>query len=182
MSLLRKARRNTLKTILFWACLLIPASAFLYTTNAHVRGLEKEMEDTQRAIAQEKESLRVLHAEWAYLNNPERLAAEAKKHLDGAEETKAAQILSLPTLGTKLAMRGGPASPSDATGMVTIANAANAQPGVLAKSIAYDGSALAALHNNEDSRIPAAASWSPKMVSALGFAPSPLPLKSNSTP
>jgi len=42
-----------------------------------VQGLQRDIAHYDREIEQEKEKIRVLNAEWAYLNNPERLEALA---------------------------------------------------------------------------------------------------------
>ncbi|MBI3418996.1 MAG: hypothetical protein HY053_02540 [Proteobacteria bacterium] len=170
--LLHPKRRNTLKTILLWAFLMIPASAFLYSTNAAVRALENEMDATAGKVAQEKESLRVLRAEWAYLNSPQRLAAEAKQHLSGTQVAEASQVLPMQSLGTRLAMRDDAPDVADAgSGSVRIAFAPGTPAEILAKPIAYDGSPLAALHRGRDT-IPAAATWTQKLAGTLGFTPS----------
>lgn len=167
--LLHAKRRNTLKTILLWAFLMIPASAFLYSTNTEVRALENAIDATARNVAQEKESLRVLRAEWAYLNSPQRLSGEAKHYLSGTQVMGAAQVLPMHTLATKLVMRDDATTVAEAaSGSVQIAYAPTAATAALAKPIAYDGSPLAGLPRAQE-KIPAAASWSQKLVSTLGF-------------
>lgn len=179
MSLLRKARRGTFRTLMFWGCLMIPASAFLYSTNAHVRALENDIEATDNSVAQEKESLRVLRAEWAYLNSPERLAAETKHYLSNTQVASAKQVLPMQNLTAKVAMRE--TQPED-NGVMQIAGAPASSSAMLAKPISYDGGLLAALHRDEQAKIPASASWTQKMVSALGFSSSLPSLKSRSVP
>lgn len=49
----------------------------VYTAKAHERALQQLNAD----IAKETESIRVLRAEWSFLNQPERLQALARKHL-----------------------------------------------------------------------------------------------------
>jgi hypothetical protein len=170
MSLLRSQRRNTLKTILIWACLMIPASAFLYSTNNTARAVENEMNLTKRLMSEEKEALRVLRAEWAYLNNPQRLAAQTKQHFSGVKAMAASQVVPMKTLTTKVAMRvDAPGTEIFDNGMMRIAGPATHASPLLAKSIVYDQSLLAALHREEPTKIPSAASWTQKMVSALGL-------------
>ena len=51
----------------------------------------------RRSIAKEAEAIRVLKAEWSYLNQPERLQALARRHLT-LGPTAAAQIVVLANL------------------------------------------------------------------------------------
>jgi hypothetical protein len=170
MSLLRSQRRNTLKTILIWACLMVPASAFLYSTNNTARAVENEMNITERRMAEEKEALRVLRAEWAYLNNPQRLAAQTKQHFADAKAMAASQVVPMKKLTTKVAkLDETPADETFNNGMMRIAGSPKHAAPLLAKSIVYDHSLLVALHRDEPAKLPSAASWTQKVVSALGF-------------
>ena len=56
--------------------LIISAAALMHISGS-VQQLERDIVHYERAIDQEKEKIRVLKAEWAYLNNPERLEALA---------------------------------------------------------------------------------------------------------
>lgn len=159
MSLLRH-RRSILKKILLWTCLLIPASAFLYSTNGHVRGLEKRLEAATAQIVAEKESLRVLRAEWAFLNSPRRLAAASEKYLDESGAPAAAQVVALNLLPSKLAPRG---EARTAAGRLTIEPGAQAGP-VLARPVSFSATGLSALHRDKAARLPASAGWSKKLA------------------
>jgi hypothetical protein len=67
----------------FLAFLLVVAcGGMLMHTSQKVQRAEKELVRTQRALAHEKEAIRVLRAEWAYLNRPERLELLAAQYLD----------------------------------------------------------------------------------------------------
>jgi hypothetical protein len=178
MSLLRSQRRNTLKTILIWACLMIPASAFLYSTNNTARAVESDMNITERRIAEEKEALRVLRAEWAYLNSPQRLSAQTKQHFTNVKAMTAAQVLPMKKLTSKVAMRDEAPAEEFTNGMVRFAGPTNTNSPLLAKSIVFDHSPLATMHRNE-AKLPSAASWTQKVVSVLGFGS---PSKSRTTP
>jgi cell division protein FtsL len=46
----------------------------------HVQQAEKRIDHLQAKIETEKENLRVLHAEWTFLNSPERLEKVARQH------------------------------------------------------------------------------------------------------
>jgi hypothetical protein len=169
MSLLRKTRRSTLKAILVWACLMIPASAFLYSTNGQVRALENEIETTQANVVHEKESLRVLRAEWAYLNNPQRLATASKQYLASSQVVAAVQVVPIERLSTKLAMRDTSSRVAD-NGSLMIDTSVKA-PAILAKPIAFDPSVLATMHRDKKATIAASATWSQKVVSAFSILP-----------
>ena len=63
--------------------LLAAALGFgLYRLAYEVQVLEAELARTERAIQHEREATHVLQAEWSYLNEPGRLSALAKKHLN----------------------------------------------------------------------------------------------------
>lgn len=160
---------------------MIPASAFLYSTNAQVRAMENNMEATARDVAAEKESLRVLRAEWAYLNNPQRLSAATKHFLVGSQVVAANQVLPMNRVLTKIATREEAAKIAEAkNGTLTIASSAKA-PAMLAKPISFDTGLLSTFHKEEKAKLPAAATWSQKMVSAVGTTSSLQP-KGRSTP
>ncbi len=52
---------------------LILSATMLMRVSQNVQRLEKDIVRYDREIAKEKDKIRVLKAEWAYLNNPERL-------------------------------------------------------------------------------------------------------------
>ena len=71
---------------------LVAVLAFgLFALKYEVRGLEAELERLEREALTEQEAIRVLGAEWSYLNRPERLQALAERHLALAA-VSAAQI------------------------------------------------------------------------------------------
>lgn len=53
----------------------------LYNLTYEVQRLETELRRTNKAMLAESDAIRVLQAEWSYLNEPGRLSALAKKHL-----------------------------------------------------------------------------------------------------
>ena len=62
---------------------LIGAMAFgLFQLKCAVQAREDELTRLNRALIASEEAIHVLHAEWSYLNRPERLAALAARHLD----------------------------------------------------------------------------------------------------
>jgi hypothetical protein len=54
----------------------------LFQIKSRVQELSKELSEIDSQIKEEREFINILNAEWAYLNNPERLARLASKHLD----------------------------------------------------------------------------------------------------
>ncbi len=63
---------------------LAGAAAGLYQLKHPVAALEAEETRLAHALAAERQALHVLASEWAYLNEPERLAGIAARHLDVA--------------------------------------------------------------------------------------------------
>ncbi|MFN0043628.1 MAG: hypothetical protein ACKVSF_10515 [Alphaproteobacteria bacterium] len=53
----------------------------LYNLTYEVQRLETELQRTNKATLAESDTIRVLQAEWSYLNEPGRLSTLAKKHL-----------------------------------------------------------------------------------------------------
>ena len=54
----------------------------LYQLKYEVVRLEERKSVYDRSIAEEREAIQVLNAEWSYLNRPQRLDELAKRHLD----------------------------------------------------------------------------------------------------
>ena len=80
----------------------------LYTGVYRVKAQEHELGDLKTEIAREGEAIRVLKAEWTYLNQPDRLQALARRHLALAP-TGASQITVLASLPLKPAVTTKPA-------------------------------------------------------------------------
>ena len=79
--------------------LLAGAAVGLYPLKHRVADLEAEADALARGIADDRQAIRVLEAEWAYLNAPGRLAGLAARHLDLAPVDAAATVAldGLPT-------------------------------------------------------------------------------------
>lgn len=69
-----------LNTIICFVCFAIAAYA-LYMVKFSVQNLQRDVAQTSAQLAQEKESLHLLNAEWAYLNRPDRLRRLSDSHL-----------------------------------------------------------------------------------------------------
>ena len=65
---------------LIWTVLVAAAAGFLFYTSHQAQDLEAELEASHRAVIAEREAIRILHAEWAYLNEPGRLRALARQY------------------------------------------------------------------------------------------------------
>jgi hypothetical protein len=63
-----------------WAVLVAAAAGFLFYTSHQAQELDAELEARHRAVIAEREAIRILHAEWAYLNEPGRLRELARRH------------------------------------------------------------------------------------------------------
>ena len=75
--------------------LLIVLAAGLYRLKYEVQALEAQHAALNRAILGEEEAIRVLKAEWSYLNHPRRLAELIEQHL----ELGSATVRQLATFG-----------------------------------------------------------------------------------
>lgn len=57
-------------------------SVGLFFLKYEVHGLEAEIIDLRRTMAADRQALHVLKAEWAHLNDPQRLKGLVQRHLD----------------------------------------------------------------------------------------------------
>lgn len=109
----------------FWFALAVAAGTALFHTSQDVQDILDETARIEQATSEEKESLRVLKAEWAYLNQPERLERLAAEHLELAPMT-GSQLASLDRVPEK---NSGPALVAETK---KPGSAAAAQPASLA--------------------------------------------------
>ena len=63
------------------ALLVVGLVTGLYHLKQEVQGLEHRLASVKAAIARDREAIRVLKAEWSYLNRPARLARLARRFL-----------------------------------------------------------------------------------------------------
>lgn len=68
--------------------LAILSGSLLFQTSQSVQRAEQDLSEAQNQVNTEKESLRILTAEWDYLNRPERLEKLTLQNLD-MDENKA---------------------------------------------------------------------------------------------
>lgn len=98
------------KSTLLWLALAAFCSAALFHTSQDVHDSREKLAGLSRAIAREEESLRVLQAEWSYLNQPRRLEKLAKQYLKLAPQ-KGAQFIRAEDIAARPAALPPPAAP-----------------------------------------------------------------------
>lgn len=67
--------------LVYMAC-FAALSMGLYLVKYTVQDVQRNVVELKADLGQEKESLHLLNAEWAYLNRPDRLQKLADRHLD----------------------------------------------------------------------------------------------------
>ena len=70
-------RTSFLASLLMLACTI----AFLFVMKYKVQNINKQIINLNSSIIREKETIHILHAEWAYLTQPNRISKLANKHL-----------------------------------------------------------------------------------------------------
>lgn len=93
--------------------MLLLVAFVLYNNVSQVEAQEYELKALGKAIAHEAEAIRVLKAEWSYLNQPERLQVMARRHLN-LGPTGAAQIVVLANLPERGSVEADPANSVEA--------------------------------------------------------------------
>ena len=71
---------NRISNIIVMMCIAIAAFG-LYLVKYTVQDVQRDVAVLESELENERESLHLLNAEWAYLNRPERLQALADSHL-----------------------------------------------------------------------------------------------------
>ncbi len=72
----------------------IAAGALLFWTSQNVQQSENALRSLQKSVKSEEQTIRVLHAEWDYLNRPDRLEELAARHLGVSLSSSAAFSVS----------------------------------------------------------------------------------------
>jgi cell division protein FtsL len=67
---------------LLWLALVALASVGTFQLKYRVQAQEQELTRLDRQIQHDRDDIQVLHAEWAHLNDPNRLTDLARRHLD----------------------------------------------------------------------------------------------------
>ena len=81
-------------TVIMWAALTVVVSVSLFLLKYQVQALEDQLQATYAQIERDKSAIRVLQAEWTYLNDPTRLRRLSEQHL-GFSAPAANQVLSM---------------------------------------------------------------------------------------
>jgi hypothetical protein len=63
----------SIKNIAVWGVLSMIAGSTVFTVSHKVDEVRRDLRRTEREIAKERENIRVLQAEWAWLSRPERI-------------------------------------------------------------------------------------------------------------
>ncbi len=91
-------RKISLRTLLIFSVAALSGGLLFYTSQ-NVQRAEGELREVRRVVLKEQEAMRVLRAEWAFLNSPARLEGLAAEYLSlrppGAGHI-AAEVSSLP--------------------------------------------------------------------------------------
>jgi cell division protein FtsL len=81
--------------------LAVAAGIGLFYAKHRVQALEEELTGLQQRILADREAIHVLKAEWSFLNDPERLADLARRHLEMAP-VAGAQLATIADVPEKL--------------------------------------------------------------------------------
>lgn len=103
--------------VLMWVWLIAGAAGVLFHVSYDVTSLEDDLSALNRDIVREQEAIRVLRAEWSYLNQPERLRNLAEEltnlvPISPAQVIESATVLPMP-LPTPDGVAVGPTDPVD---------------------------------------------------------------------
>lgn len=116
---------------LFWILLVSGSAGGMYAVKYRVQGIERALVKTEKATIAEQNQIRVLEAEWTYLNRPEALERMNTRFLSLVPVT----AKELRTSAADLPMRPKPA-PDDGTApqgakLADVAAAPSARPRLL---------------------------------------------------
>ncbi len=136
-------------TAIMWAALAVVVGISLFMLKYQVQGLEDQLHATYAQIEKDKTAIRVLEAEWTYLNDPGRLRRLSEQYL-GFTPPVASQVLTVSQLpfknGEAPAFEGvsnPPAKPVDAP-LTGVREARDAAPDVALQPVTFaaDNAAL----------------------------------------
>ncbi|MBL8629710.1 MAG: hypothetical protein JNM81_08790 [Rhodospirillaceae bacterium] len=87
-------------TAIMWAALTIVVGVSLFMLKYKVQGLEDQLQATYVQIEKDRTAIRVLDAEWTYLNDPGRLRRLSEQYL-GFAPPAASQVITISQLPFK---------------------------------------------------------------------------------
>ena len=99
---------------LMWLALIVTVGVSMFLLKYKVQALEEELVVKQVQIARDQDAMRVLEAEWAYFNDPERLQRLSAEHLGFVQPTSD-QIKTISTLPFREGVVPLPKFPSEDT-------------------------------------------------------------------
>jgi hypothetical protein len=153
----------------FWLLLVSAAALATFAVKYEVQALDVRLAEAKKATAAEIQDLRVLDAEWAYLNRPEILAAMNQRFLSLAPITRK----QLQTTAAEIPMRPAPAPAPPAVSPPARPGAGSGPGGAAAPSPPADAPPVVAASLDR----PAAQGKSTKSPPA-----GPLPIKATAPP
>ena len=85
-------------TTLIWILVVVVAAFLLYMVKYQVQALHTQVAGMERELQEEKAAMRVVAAEWGYLNRPERLKTLSSRYLSSSGTTvdQIAEIEAIP--------------------------------------------------------------------------------------
>lgn len=124
-------------TVPFFLGVVVGCATFLFSTSQKVQQAEDHLAALRADLAQERQSARVLRAEWDYLNRPDRLEALARQYLDLQPPASDALLASLDDL--KVLPEEDPPAPAEKIGVrpgsrVAVADAPLIPPPIVARA------------------------------------------------
>ena len=83
-----------------WIVVGAACAIVLFQVKHEVTDLEDQLASVERQIKTDKQSIRILQAEWSYLNRPERLARLSSQYLDlkPLDPSQIITVENIPTL------------------------------------------------------------------------------------
>jgi cell division protein FtsL len=100
-------------SMIMWAALTVVVGVSLFLLKYQVQALEDQLHATHAQIEKDKSAIRVLQAEWTYLNDPARLRRLSEQHLGfGAPNAKqVATLAQLPYRDGRMPIPEGASAP-----------------------------------------------------------------------
>ena len=107
-------------TILMWLALAIMVGVGMFLVKYKVQALEDELIAKREQIVRDRGAIRVLEAEWTYLNDPDRLRRLSARHLQfgPAVPQNVTTLSELPMRDAVGAHVDSPAPPAVSTGSI----------------------------------------------------------------